>query len=107
MPKDAILRSSETTDPNDVPHPADYDEELAPAHLVEAGLGSDVPSTDLDEVEREGMQPIAKTTGNVLPDPIGGEGDYDAARGATPSGDPELNPDEDLDETQFVDDEEE
>ena len=89
MAKDTILRSAETTDLSDVPHPADYDEELANARLVEAGLGSDVPSTDLDHVERQGERPIAKTTGNVIPDPSGGEGDLQATLGETVTGDPD------------------
>lgn len=76
-----ILRSDAITDLDDVPHPADYDEEMASANLVESGLGTDVPGTDLHEVTQQGEQAIAKVSGNILPDPTGGDGDFAALMG--------------------------
>lgn len=87
---DPILASDGITDLNDVPNPADYDEELASAELVESGLGTDVPGTALDEVEREGIAPIAKVSGNAAPDPLGGEDDKTALMGLdTDDGEPD------------------
>ena len=87
---DPVMASDAITDLNDVPNPADYDEELASAELVEAGLGGDVPGTDLDEVEREGLTPIAKVSGNAVPDPLGGTDDKNAALGLdTDDGEPD------------------
>ena len=91
MAKEAIVRSAAITD-GELPNPAEYDEELMEARLVEQGSRLDVPSTDLDDVEQAGVQPIAKTTGNMSPDPTGGEGDLQAAMGETVTGDPD-NPD--------------
>lgn len=87
---DPVMPSDAITDLGKVPNPADYDEEMASANLVEAGLGSDVPGTQLEEVEREGVSPIAKVSGNAVPDPMGGTDDMNAALGLdTDDGEPD------------------
>lgn len=87
---DPVLESDEITDLDRVPNPADYDEEMAAAHLVEAGLGNDVPGTDLHEVEQEGVTPIAKVSGNAVPDQAGGTDDKTAMLGLdTDDGEPD------------------
>lgn len=85
-----ILGSAGITDTRKVPNPADYDEELADAKLVEAGLGNPVPGVREDEVERAGVSAVAGTTGSAVPKP--GGGDMVAEYGGPPTGDPD-NPD--------------
>ena len=85
-----VLGSAGITDTHQVPNPADYDEELADAKLVEAGLGNPVPGVREEEVEMAGTSPVAETTGSATP--VGGGGDMVAAFGGPPTGDPD-NPD--------------
>ena len=99
---DPVLPSDAITNLNQVPNPAEYDEELAEARLVEQAVNEPVPGVHEDEVEREGVQPIAKTVGNVVPDSQGGTDDMTAALGLdTDDGEPD-----DPDEVIFDDEEE-
>ena len=82
-----ILGSAGITNTGRVPNPADYDEELADAKLVEAGLGNPVPGVREHEVERSGVEAVADTTGSAVPTP--GGGDLVAEHGGPPTGDPD------------------
>ena len=89
---DPLLGSMATTDRSKVPNPADYDEELADAKLVEKGLGDAVPGTTPDAVETMGETVLAQTTGTAAASKMGGTGDLQAVLGDTVTGDPD-NPD--------------
>lgn len=85
-----LLGSAGITDTGKVSNPAAYDEELADAKLVEAGIEEGVPGVHEDEVTREGIAPVADTTGSAIATP--GGGDMTAAFGGPVTGDPD-NPD--------------
>ena len=82
-----VLGSAGIVDTNKVPNPANYDEELADAKLVEAGIEEGVPGVHENEVEREGIAAVADTTGTVTSS-VGG-GDMVAAFGGPVTGDPD------------------